>query len=72
MTDEKPTPLLPPWLVVVLVALLAVVIGVGLLRRELDVTGIALALISMITGLTGGQLLRAHSGRRDSGEGGEG
>lgn len=68
-TDEKPTPLLPPWLVVVLVGLLAIVIGVGLLRRELDVTGIALALISTIAGLTGGQILRAHGKRDDHDKG---
>lgn len=48
-------------LVFLLVSLLAVVVIVGLAQRELDATGVAVALCSVLTGIVGGALLRARS-----------
>lgn len=52
-------------LVFLLVAFLGIVILVGLARAELDTSGIAVALSSVITGLVGGAILRGKSGDKD-------
>jgi len=54
-------------LVFIIVGLLAAVVLVGLAQKILDVTGVAVALSSVITGIVGGVLL----GKRNSGDGGE-
>jgi len=56
-------------LVFLIAALLAVVILVGLAQRLLDVTGVAVALSSVITGIVGGALLKARSSDKGGGEG---
>lgn len=48
-------------LVFVVVSLLAVVILVGLARRTLDATGVAVALSSVVTGIVVGAGMRAKS-----------
>lgn len=52
-------------LVFMVAGLLAVVILVGLAQKILDVTGVAVALSSVITGIVGGALLRAKSDKGD-------
>lgn len=52
-------------LVFLLVSFLGIVIIVGLARAELDTSGIAVALSSVITGLVGGAILRGKSGDKD-------
>lgn len=64
--DKAPQPpLIPPIAILVLLfglfVLLAVVVIVALARRELDATGVALALMSLMGGLGGGALLRSVS-----------
>lgn len=49
-------------LVFTIAVFLGIVILVGLAQRELDVTGVAVALSSVITGLVGGAFLRSRSG----------
>lgn len=58
-TAQVPVP--PLWILVLLFGLfglLVVVVLVALARRELDATGVALAIISLIGGLGGGVVLR--------------
>lgn len=54
-------------LVFLIAGLLAVVILVGLAQRLLDVTGVAVALSSVITGVVGGALLKARSDKNGGG-----
>lgn len=49
-------------LVFIIAVFLGIVIFVGLAQRELDVTGVAVALSSVITGLVGGAILKSRSG----------
>lgn len=48
-------------LVFFVAGLLAIVILVGLTQRLLEPTGVAVALISMMTGIVGGAILRSRS-----------
>lgn len=48
-------------LVFIVVGLLAVVVLVGLAQKILDVTGVAVALSSVLTGIVGGALLRSKN-----------
>lgn len=50
-------------LVFLVAALLAVVVLVGLAQRILDVTGVAVALSSVLTGIVTGALLRSRGTR---------
>lgn len=62
-------PVPPLWILILLFGLfglLVVVVLVALARRELDATGVALAIISLIGGLGGGVVLRTFS--RGTGE----
>lgn len=54
-------------LVFLVAGLLAVTVLVGLAQRILDVTGVAVALSSVLTGIVGGALLRARSAPKDDG-----
>lgn len=55
-------------LVFLIAGLLAVVVLVGLAQRLLDVTGVAVALSSVLTGIVGGALLRSKAvGKDDEG-----
>lgn len=54
-------------LVFIIVGLLAAVVLVGLAQKILDVTGVAVALSSVLTGIVGGMLL----GKKHPGDGGE-
>lgn len=54
-------------LVFMVAGLLAVVILVGLAQRILDVTGVAVALSSVITGVVGGALLRSRGDKGGDG-----
>ncbi len=56
-------------LVFLVAGLLAVTVLVGLAQRILDVTGVAVALSSVLTGIVGGALLRSRGGK-DDGPGG--
>ena len=56
-------------LVFLVAGLLAVTVLVGLAQRILDVTGVAVALSSVLTGIVGGALLRSRSNGGQSGEG---
>lgn len=56
-------------LVFLVAGLLAVTVLVGLAQRILDVTGVAVALSSVLTGIVGGALLRSRSGGSQGGEG---
>jgi hypothetical protein len=49
-------------LVFLIAGLLACVVLVGLAQRILDVTGVAVALSSVLTGIVGGLLLRNRNG----------
>jgi hypothetical protein len=49
-------------LVFIIAGLLAVVVLVGLAQRLLDVTGVAVALCSVLTGVVGGALLKRKAG----------
>lgn len=73
--QPPPPPLVPPLVIVVLLLglflLLALVVVVALLRKDLDATGVALALISLIGGLGGGAILRTVGGRSGPSSGGE-
>lgn len=55
-------------LVFFVAGLLAATVLVGLAQRILDVTGVAVALSSVLTGIVGGALLRSRGGRGDDGE----
>ncbi len=48
-------------LVFLVAGLLAVTVLVGLAQRILDVTGVAVALSSVLTGIVGGALLRSRT-----------
>ena len=52
-------------LIFLIAGLLAVVVIVGLAQRILDVTGIAVALSSVLTGIVGGAMLRARIPKDD-------
>lgn len=58
-------------LVFLITVFLGVVILVGLAQRELDTTGVAVALSSVITGLVGGAILRGRGGSGGKGGGEE-
>ena len=58
-------------LVFLIAVFLGIVILVGLAQRELDVTGVAVALSSVITGLVGGAILRGRANGGDKGGDGE-
>lgn len=49
-------------LIFLVTGLLAAVILVGLAQRILDVTGVAVALSTLLTGVVGGAILKSHSG----------
>lgn len=49
-----------------LVALLAVVVVIGLVQKNLDTTGVAVALISVVGGFVGGAALRANAKSRET------
>ncbi len=55
-------------LVFVIAGLLAVVVLVGLAQRLLEPTGVAVALISMMTGIVGGAILRSRRPDDDGNE----
>lgn len=55
-------------LVFLIAGLLAVVVLVGLAQQLLDVTGVAVALSSVLTGIVGGALLRNKT-PKDDGDG---
>ena len=54
-------------LVFLIAGLLAVVIVVGLAQSLLEVTGVAVALCSVLTGIVGGAFLRSRSDKSDGG-----
>lgn len=56
-------------LVFLVAGLLAVTVLVGLAQRILDVTGVAVALSSVLTGIVGGALLRSRMPPKDGGDG---
>lgn len=55
-------------LVFLIAVFLGIVILVGLAQRELDVTGVAVALTGVISGLAGGAILKGRSGDRGGGD----
>lgn len=55
-------------LVFLVAGLLAATVLVGLAQRILDVTGVAVALSSVLTGIVGGALLKSRGGRSGDGE----
>lgn len=60
---EKPRviPAIPLWAKVLLIwlgTLITLVIAVGLARKQLDATGVALSLISLLGGVVGGVMLK--------------
>jgi uncharacterized membrane protein len=56
-------------LIFLVAALLAVVVLVGLAQKILDVTGVAVALCSVLTGIVGGAFLRSKN--NNGGDGGK-
>lgn len=56
-------------LIFMVAGLLAIVVLVGLAQRILDVTGVAVALSSVLTGIVGGALLRARAPKDDNQDG---
>lgn len=48
-------------LIFMVAGLLAAVVVVGLAQKILDVTGVAVALSSVLTGIVGGSILRSRS-----------
>jgi len=52
-------------LVFIIAGLLSVVVLVGLAQRTLDSTGVAVALVSLLTGVVGGAILRAKNSGGD-------
>lgn len=67
MPDKVDPPILPPWLiaVVVLVALLLLVavVAVGLKRDAIDITGVATVLSTLISGIVVGVLLKGRDSK---------
>lgn len=55
-------------LVFLVAGLLGAVVLVGLAQRILDVTGVAVALSSVLTGIVGGALLKSRGTRSDGEE----
>ena len=52
-------------LVFAITGLLSVVVIVGLAQRILDATGVAVALVSLLTGVVGGAILRSKNSGGD-------
>lgn len=55
------TPKAVTWLIFLLLGLLAIVVAAGIVQNRLDPTGVAVALISMMTGIAGGAILRSRN-----------